>query len=245
MSGDYESAGFSALDSLLEPGMTFFDVGASFGLYSLAAAVKVGLHGRVYAFEPTRSAAAALRDHISLNGFEDRARVVEAVVDEQSGTVEFHEPTTDWVQGTNMMASLSEQWVAARRTFAPGTEIDTFSCPAVSVDDFCAEVGILPDVLKIDVEGAEGRVLRGARSFLSSKTGRILLETHEYALRSLGDSEASVLAGLEEAGWEYDEVERKSAAADILNTAQFVCVPRGERRTTELRDEREVSASHG
>lgn len=81
-----------------------FDVGASFGIHTVTAASLVGPSGRVYAFEPAAATASALRDHLELNGVSDRTEVIEAVVDERSGTVEF------WEQSTSMMASLAKDW---------------------------------------------------------------------------------------------------------------------------------------
>ena len=224
VSSDYEPDVFAAFDEQIEPGMTVFDVGASYGLYTLLAAARVGGAGRVRAFEPSASSVEALRAHIAMNHFDDRCDVVAAAVDERPGTIDFHEPKADWLRGTNMMASLSQAWVEARASFTD-TEVETSRCRATTIDEYCADSSLSADLIKIDVEGAEGKVLRGAQAFLARRQGRILLEVHPFALESLGESVPSVLAQLDVAGWTYRELDGSSGPNELLRTTHFLCRP--------------------
>jgi FkbM family methyltransferase len=74
--------------SLAKPGMTFFDVGANIGLYSLLAANRVGLEGQVHAFEPTPALVGKLKMLLDLNSFQN-VTVNEIAVSDQSGTAQF------------------------------------------------------------------------------------------------------------------------------------------------------------
>ena len=124
LGSEWEAALYASFKGRLRPGMTVLDVGASFGLYALAAARLVGPSGRVFAFEPARRTAAALRLHLEWNGVADRVEVVEAAVADASGEEVF------WAQETSFVASLVEG--AARQ------EHRSFATP---VQGLCASQG--------------------------------------------------------------------------------------------------------
>ena len=212
---DYEQKAFRTLDRLVTAGSTFFDVGASGGYYTLAAARAVGAEGRVVAFEPAPATVEVLRHHLRLNGLEDRVEVVAAAVTDETGTCTF------WERGWSTGASLAEG-AAASGYDTPPTRIEV---SATTLDDFCGARGIRPDAIKIDVEGAEAKVLRGARRFLEGRRGGILLEVHPAALEELGDSEDATLRLLAEAGWECEELERRVEEDDRLETVHYLCRP--------------------
>jgi FkbM family methyltransferase len=212
IASNWEEAPFAAFRAALAPGSIVFDIGASFGLYSIAAGQVVGPDGAVIAFEPAQETSALLREHLRLNGVGERVEVVEQVVSDVVGDQVF------WEQRTSLGASLAEAAAQAGRPFVDG-ELQRRSVPGTTIDAFCAERGLSPDVVKIDVEGAEARVLRGARHLLGARRAAILLEIHPWALEQLGDSADVTLALLGDAGW----------SAELLatdgNTAHYLCRP--------------------
>jgi FkbM family methyltransferase len=218
---DFEIEAFDELERVLRPGMIVCDIGANFGLFTLVAARQVGPTGKVYAFEPASATAHVLKDHVRLNGMQGLVDVIETVVEQEVGLVDF------WEQETSLMASLSQEWTDADRLFSPSLPGPSHTIrPAVTIDAFCDHLRRLPDVLKIDVEGAEARVLRGATRFLHGKQGHILLEVHPHALQLLGDSASAVFDHLSSAGWTYREVGRKVPAIDSqLTTVEYLCAP--------------------
>jgi FkbM family methyltransferase len=205
---EWEPELYAAFKAVLRPGTTVLDVGASFGLYAIAAARAVGPAGRVYGFEPASRSASALRRHVQWNGVADRVEVVEAAAAERSGHATFFE------QKTSFLASLVES--AARQDERRGASaVVPRRVPTVSLDHFCRARGLKPDVVKIDVEGAEARVLRGAREILRARRARLFLEVH---LRFGGDGERpEALTDLEAAGW---LCERVGGGPD---TAHYAC----------------------
>jgi FkbM family methyltransferase len=210
---EWEAALYERFKDALRPGMTVLDVGASFGLFSIAAARGVGRTGRVFAFEPASRTAAALEAHLRCNGVAERVEVVRAAAAERSGRATF------WEQETSFLASLVE--------LAPRREEDRFAGPvesrsvaAVSLDDFCRERGVEPAVLKVDVEGAEAAVLRGARELLGRRRGTVFLEVHHDLLERTTGTE-DVFAELEAAGWGWEEIGDRTGAG----TAHYVCAP--------------------
>ena len=179
---EYEAVFYGAFADAIRPGMTVFDVGAHVGLFTLAAAKRVG-GGRVYAFEPTEASADAIATHLALNRWQDRAEVVRAVVSDSEGTRSF------FTTGTTTAASI------ARENLEPplnrellNTPVREVAMPAITIDGFAARIGRSPDVIKIDAEGAESLVLAGARDVLATGRAVILCEVHPQQMRHCGSS---------------------------------------------------------
>lgn len=214
---DYEAPVYAAFRQHVQPGMTVFDIGANFGLFTLAAAAAVGNAGKVYAFEPSSATAAVLTDHLRLNGLASRVKVVPLAVNDISGAVEF------WEQGTSPLASLSRR-AAWRSTVQSGrAETDQRVVQAVSIDDFCRDHGVYPDVIKLDAEGAEARILRGARRLLGRRACVIFLEAHPWVLDELGDTHEALLRELASLGWTYDLLYRRGEEDDPNATIHYLC----------------------
>ncbi len=165
--GRYSPAETVLMRALLEPGMTFFDVGANIGYFSLIAAHIVGDSGRVVAFEPDPRIVGLLREHVRMNGL-DRVEVLCVAAAEGTGsaTLVGHADHAD-NRGVSRLGSA----VAGEPSFDVAT---------VSVDEVRVERGIaMVDLVKIDVEGAEQRVLNGMATGLAEGAyARILLELH-------------------------------------------------------------------
>lgn len=158
----YEEGKFEAVLSDLREGDTAFDLGAHHGLYTLAMMKRVGDSGRVAAFEPCPASYGRLRRNVSLNP--ERARVIleSLAVAGRSGWTEL------WVDD----ADLTSSSLASRSGRA-------VRVGAVTLDDYCARTGLRPRLLKIDVEGAELEVLRGAEHLIRTTRDLTLhLEVH-------------------------------------------------------------------
>jgi len=153
-----------ALRQHLCPGMTFYDIGANIGFFSLLAARLVGKAGRVVAFEADPEIAARLREHVARNEF-DRITVEEKAVWSEAKTVFFArtDPTTSPDRGLGHVVSSSGG--------------DAIRVSAESLDDY-TWTQAPPDFLKCDVEGAEVEVFRGAQRLLKKKRPGIICEVH-------------------------------------------------------------------
>ncbi|MCW3004973.1 MAG: methyltransferase, FkbM family [Conexibacter sp.] len=202
---EWELRMYERFKAALHPGMTVLDVGASFGLYSMAGARRVGPSGRVVAFEPARRTASALRLHLEWNGAGEHVEVTETAVGASTGSSRF------WEQEVSFVASFAEAWARREeRSFA--TPVQERHVPTVALDDFCATRAIEPDVIKIDVEGAEASVLRGAREILARRQALLFLEVHADA--------GEPLALLDAAGWEHELL------SELTTTRHYACAPR-------------------
>jgi FkbM family methyltransferase len=143
--------------SRLRPGMVFWDVGAHVGEYTMIAAKAVGPSGEVHAFEANPVMAQILEENSALNGFEN-IRLNRCAVADSMGETEFQ------VRDEPAVSSLRPQARGAGEP-PPGLK-RTIRVPAVTLDSYLKQSGKTPDVVKVDVEGAERMVLSGASDLL-------------------------------------------------------------------------------
>jgi len=169
----------------ISPGDVFYDVGASIGMAGIHAAAA---GASVVAFEPDPHIAGRLRQNADLNPGIDLT-VVEAAVAEKQGWMELH---TNGLHGN----SPSLRSVGDR----PTTRVRV-----TSIDETIATGYPKPRIMKIDVEGAEVRVIRGMDNLLRSAPPKVLyIEVHPEFLPMFGDSIEELRARLEEAGLRRD-----------------------------------------
>lgn len=160
--GTYERAKGSAFARAIAPGNVVYDIGAHVGYYTLLAARRVGANGKVYAFEPLPANLEYLASHIRLNGFTN-VTIVPAAVSDQSGVGAFRRTAS------RAMGQLGEQ--------------GDLQVQMIALDEWRQAAGHpLPHVVKMDIEGAELRALRGARNLLRLAMPTLLLATHSAAL---------------------------------------------------------------
>jgi FkbM family methyltransferase len=160
---------------LIAPGSTVYDLGANYGMHTLLFARVVGSSGRVYAFEPHPDVFSCLKEQLDLNDFRTVVPVCEAVC-ESSGTASFEE--TDRRSSGHLIDSAKG-----------GLKVQT-----TTLDDFVFERRAAPpDFIKIDIEGAESRALRGALNTLRQYQPTLVIELHSPAEdRAVGDILASL-----------------------------------------------------
>src|ERR1700730_2452 len=140
---DYEAAALRSFLRLAGPGHVVWDVGANMGIYTLLAGNRVGPSGRIVSWEPSPRTFALLQRHIAANDLGDRCQAIQAAVNDGSAVkVQF---------AANQPDSSTNRLFTAVRSEDPGlVEVE-----ADSLDSWCRKLGHHPDVVKIDVEGAE------------------------------------------------------------------------------------------
>lgn len=179
--GVFERQKIDALRWCLKPGMTFVDVGANTGYFALVAARLVGPSGRVLAIEPEPENCERIRRNIALNGYEN-VEVVPVAVGDRTGEVELH-LAHDHGHHSLLPAS-------------PDRDGRTMNVALHRLDDLLAEHDVTRvDAIKIDVEGVEAAVIRGATTTIRQNPALvILMDLHE----SLGVDPREVCALLDE-----------------------------------------------
>jgi len=163
--GSYEPITQQLVQQFCRPGTVFFDVGANFGYYSMLAARN---GAKVIAFEPDFALAEELQLHVKLNGLEGRIELHRLAVFSRTGEV-FLDPAGENTAHGSAHVCSSE---------IPETRSVRVRC--TTLDDFVAE-HLAPGLMKIDVEGAESDVLKGAEQAFGSTRPLILCEVHDPA----------------------------------------------------------------
>lgn len=195
--------------ALLRPADTVFDVGSSLGLYAVAAA-RLCPAGAVYAFEPDPATRARLEANAALNGLANLRAVAWAAGD-RAATMTLYSDGAD---------GFAPSLAAHAGPGAPRGEVPVPVRPL----DAAVAAGELPapDVLKVDVEGAEALVLRGAARLLGGGLGppprAVFIEIHPAMLAALGDDEAGLRGALAAAGYALAWEEARNAQAICLYT---------------------------
>jgi FkbM family methyltransferase len=144
--------------------MTFYDVGANIGFFSLLAARLVGNAGRVVAFEADPEVAGRLREHVERNAF---------------GWITAEELAV-WSKGPEVLFARTDPTTSPDRGLGHVVPMDSagaIKLRAVSLDEYTSSQPA-PDFLKCDVEGAEVEVFRGATRLLTEKRPGIICEMH-------------------------------------------------------------------
>jgi FkbM family methyltransferase len=171
----FEDVEMAFVQRLLRRGMTVVDAGAHHGLYTLLASKRVGRHGRVIAFEPSPRERKRLMRHMRVNRCRNVAVQSCALGDERrEATMFLVEGREDWCN------SLREPQIDAR-TVQVRVDVER-------VDDVLEKLGVAArvDFIKLDVEGAELSVLRGATATLSVSRPVILAEVQDLRTRPWG-----------------------------------------------------------
>jgi FkbM family methyltransferase len=169
----------------LEPGMVFFDVGAYHGIYSLAAAKRLGATGRVVAFEPSPRECRRLRLHLRWNGFRT------ACVEPLAVGAAHQEATFFQVLSGDM----------TRNGLRPPVSSDTvapLSVKTVSLDRYVSELSLNRlDLVKMDVEGGELEALRGASRVLAELRPVLICEVLDAATQPWGYPAREIMRALQ------------------------------------------------
>jgi FkbM family methyltransferase len=205
--GAYEPQETALVRALLGPDMTFVDVGANWGYFSLLAAGRVGEHGRVLSLEPDPRLFPILQANVRRNGWR-QIQPVQAAAAAETGELTllgYQEEDGNW--GLSRIGRDGENGQSS------------FRVAARPLDGLLDEFGFgTVDLLKMDVEGFEGPALKGLKGALGERrVRRILLELHPARLAELGHSCEQVLDVLKESGYRAWSIDHTPAATRRLS----------------------------
>ena len=206
---------------VLRDGDTVIDVGANIGFFSILAATMVGPAGRVVSVEPDPANRARLEANFALNGY-GNATVIGNPASDKAGPVAFYINSDH--SGGNAL------WDPARFPGNAGSaaaqKVSTLD--AVTLDAEAKRLKLAkPKLIKVDTEGADQKVLQGAKKLLA-KAGVpfVIAELHEFGLAQLGCSQASFRGYMESLGY--------SAFALYFNGAMPRLIPPGTKIHTKI-----------
>ena len=180
------------LKQVLAPGSVFVDAGACYGIYTLAASTMVGRRGRVIAFEPSARAFRVLQHNLELNGATNVRPYPAALTEKQSRTWLYRHP------------SVGCDSLGRDRSFTDyGEEVATESLDEVLRQFPTRSV----DVMKLDVQGAEELILRGALRTLRAHHPVVIFEVYPEGTIPLGLAPYGAWQLLNELGYQFFVVE--------------------------------------
>lgn len=192
-------------------GMVLFDIGAHFGLFTLAALHWGGPAARSVAVDPSIAALHVFDENMRLAGAGTRVQRHYAAIGAEDGELLL---LTGGAGSLHMMT-------------APETpRHDTVPVPLWTLDSLVQRSGLSPTHVKIDVEGEEDGVLRGGETVLRRDRPIVFLELHCGILRRSGREPLAVLARLQSYGYRVLEIAGKPilpADAAALDVARIVC----------------------
>ena len=206
--GNPENFESALIEQILRPGMTVVDVGANHGMFSLEAAHLIEQEGIIHAFEPTPVTRELLHSNLAANGL-GMVKVFSTALGEKPGTA--HLRVHNQMSGLNTLANLDVTW---NRQKLVADEIIEVS--VTTLDAHAKAEGLLHiDFLKIDVEGFELGVLRGARELLTEKRIElIMLEIGDITCATAGIEPIAVLNELESHGYQLHAIDSEGRVCD-------------------------------
>jgi len=206
--------------SALRPGDTFLDVGAFHGVYSVIAGKRVTNGGQVIAFEPSPRDRRRLQMHLRWNGIR-RARVEPFAVSATASETSFFQVVSGDPTRNGLKPPATEDSVAK------------ITVKAVSLDQYVAERNIQRvDVMKLDVEGGELEVLRGAADMFARFRPILICEVLDETTSVWGYKAREIISMLGDAGYLWFECGANGTLIpheirdDYPTVKNYVAVPR-------------------
>jgi len=192
--GCYEQFDLQVFAGLLKPGMCVLDVGANIGLYSAVAARQVTNAGLVVAVEPEPRNCQLIEETKKLNGFENITVVRKALADSTGPGRLF----------------LCKDNQGDHRIYDNTKTRPALTIACTTLDDLCEELGLHHvDVLKMDIQGAEGKALKGMPATLGNNPDiRVMMELWPWGLAQAGENALAVLKEIRRLGFEVFRIDR-------------------------------------
>jgi FkbM family methyltransferase len=213
----YEKSETAFLKRTFFRGMVFLDIGANVGYYTALAGHAAGATGRVLALEPDPESYRYLTQTIQVNQF--------------SNTTSFQMAASDHVGSAQLHISNHNR--GDNRLYANELASDVVTVHTTTIDVLLRQNGISSvDVIKIDVQGAEGRALQGMKDTLAqSKPVTLLTEFWPDGLRRAGTEPQEFLHILEKFGLHIHELQPDSSLSPIADRDAFVARYSGRKYT--------------
>ncbi len=196
--GTFEPECTFLLAKLVKKGDVVFDVGANFGWYSCYFAQLVGETGMVHVFEPT-NIVEELKNNLTLNGFEARCVLNQIALGQIEG-----------IESLFIPQKLGTAFASLREHSCSGDKSVKINVSVTKFDDYVSVNKIKKiDFIKMDVEGAEYLVLKGARKCLKQYSPVIMLELQAFHTKYFGYLPVELINYLRDLGYHLYEINEK------------------------------------
>lgn len=212
----YSGIGFEDLElrflsAVAKPGMTVLDVGANIGLYSIVLGRLVGPAARVWAFEPYPPIASYCQRNLQLNALTHVTLAEEALSDKE-GSVDF----CVFDDGLDVYNSIG----ASHRPAEGISSAKHIVVPCTTLDEYVTRMGIKRvDIIKLDVEGAEEKVLSGGKSTLAENQDLLMMvEIYEPSAKQCGCSTHRMIDMLEGHGFTMHQIQKDRTLKRLMKS---------------------------
>lgn len=206
---EYSPYEMSIISGMLKPGAVFYDVGANIGFVALLAAKTVGPKGVVVAFEPDPRNLKLFYENILINGV-NNVRVFDVALSDREGAAHLATDKSNW--GKSSLSVLNVSPMEHQRTVEVGIS---------RLDELVlAENLPLPDVMKIDVEGAEYLFLKGATRVMTlDRDLTLVVEIWPHGEENLGNTIDQCITLLRRMGFQLQLIDKEHCCLRPLEPA--------------------------
>jgi FkbM family methyltransferase len=176
-----------------------FDIGANVGIISVIVANKMKPGSTIYSFEPVPNTFKFLNDSARVQKGNAKVKAFNYAISSKNETLQF----------SNMERTTRNHIIKEAAT-------NTIPVTAVSLDSFCAEHKVIPQVLKIDIEGAEYWALQGMQQTLKNNNCKVLVEIHQEYLQANGITGKMFEDYVNSIGYKVFNIEGKEISPDKM-----------------------------
>lgn len=210
--GSVEPDTTGAINKLCKEGMTVIDIGANIGCHTLRFAKLVGPRGKVIAFEPMSWAFSKLIRNIALNNFNNIILEKTALSNKNNENQEVNFPCSWPISGIDDF----------KRYLAHQANIMKDVVDFITLDDYVSKKGMSKiDLIKLDVDGYEFKVIRGALETLKLHNPIIIMELCVYTLKEMGDKVTDLVSLLSDLGYKFyseNDMKRFPSTDTMINS---------------------------
>ena len=182
---------------------SIIDIGAHVGWVSMPLSKMVNKNTHIHAIEPGKSNRYYLRKHLEINNIKNVTIHNHLLGKECSNEVKFYEK--DFPSGCNSVIQIEGKG-----------DFNTSKLEQLSLDVFCARLNVMPDLIKIDVEGMEFDVLQGGMNIIKKCKPIIFLSYHQRYLRQIGVTEENFLKFVRSLGYFSNIKLNKTSNTEII-----------------------------
>ena len=208
--GKGKNNGFNKLVDLAVGKETVFDIGAHIGLCSMPVSRVLNEGGRCYAFEPAKANIKFLKQHLKMNNI-NNVHVIESLVgDERLERVGFYEMNGD--SGMNTISRVKKGEIEYKKIFKS----------QITIDGFVKESGFVPELIKIDVKGAEIKVLSGGQEVLRNNHPEIILSVHPKHIKDLGYSLDHLRKTISDLGYKIYDIDGTPVKDELASREYYL-----------------------
>jgi len=216
VNGTYEPQLVRICKELIDKDRDAIDVGANIGFFSVLFAKQLEAESRVLSIEPTERAISRLHENLKANNVENIVNVFEGVLADKSGSL-----TIKAVEGMEEYSSLGSMSHHAIKK----EEYVEYSVTAMTLDELVEIFELEPGFIKIDVEGAEKKVIDGALMTLKKFRPVVLAEVNEELFKNNGTTIKEVLNVFSKLNYKVIDPIFPSLKPGVRTSGDILCVP--------------------